>query len=71
MQAMLGLASVLCPANRVGKGVVLGGQASVEPGADLMPQMLYLGAPATALFKSPVRLGVSTLANISNCVMQL
>ncbi|KAK9916399.1 hypothetical protein WJX75_002178 [Coccomyxa subellipsoidea] len=57
-QAMLGLASVLCPATRVGKGVVLGGQASAEAGADLLAQMLYLGAPATALFKSPVRLGV-------------
>lgn len=67
MQAMLGLASVLCPATRVGKGVVLGGQASAEAGADLMAQMLYLGAPATALFKSPVRLGVSNLANLTSC----
>ncbi|EIE19942.1 hypothetical protein COCSUDRAFT_58179 [Coccomyxa subellipsoidea C-169] len=57
-QAMLGLASVLCPATRVGKGVVLGGQASAEPGADLMAQMLYFGTPATALFKTAVRLGV-------------
>jgi hypothetical protein len=64
---MLGLASVLCPATRVGKGVVLGGQASAEAGADLMAQMLYLGAPATALFKSPVRLGVSNLANLMSC----
>ena len=64
---MLGLASVLCPATRVGKGVVLGGQASAEAGADLLAQMLYLGAPATALFKSPVRLGVSNLANLMSC----
>lgn len=60
-QAMLGMASVVCPAARVGKGTILGGQASAEAGSDLTAQMLYLGAPASALFKSPVRLGVGSL----------
>lgn len=60
-QAMLGMASVVCPAAHVGKGTILGGQASAEAGSDLTAQMLYLGAPATALFKSPVRLGVGSL----------
>jgi hypothetical protein len=58
---MLGMASVVCPAARVAKGTILGGQASAEAGSDLTAQMLYLGAPASALFKFPVRLGVGSL----------
>ena len=55
---LLGLSSVVAPATQVGKGAVLAGMASAEAGADLAPQMLYLGSPAAAMFKSPVRLGV-------------
>lgn len=59
LQVLLGLSSVVAPATHVGKGAVLAGMASAEAGADLAPQMLYLGSPAAAMLKSPVRLGVS------------
>ena len=64
MQVLLGLSSVVAPATQVGKGAVLAGMASAEAGTDLAPQMLYLGSPAAAMFKSPVRLGVRRVATL-------
>ncbi|EIE19938.1 hypothetical protein COCSUDRAFT_44339 [Coccomyxa subellipsoidea C-169] len=53
------LTSRALDADRVLVGKVdIGQQASAEPGADLMAQMLYFGTPATALVKTTVRLGV-------------
>lgn len=57
-QALLGACAVAMPGARIGAGSILGALAAAEAGADLRPMALFMGAPAKALAKSPVKEGV-------------
>ena len=57
-QALLGACAVAMPGARIGGGSILGALAAAEAGADLRPMALFMGAPAKALAKSPVKEGV-------------
>ncbi len=57
-QALLGACAVVLPGARVGAGAILGALSLADAGADLRPMMLFMGAPAKALARSPVQQGV-------------
>lgn len=57
-QALLGACAVAMPGAKIGAGSILGALALADFGADLRAMALFMGAPAKALTKSPVKEGV-------------